>query len=278
MQIVKWLFGSTPSVEGIAEPSDHNIDIYRQGLDQLTELGYAAVEIPHVGHLTLKEASALGEYIRQSGLFVSSVHADVCRTHDEADLNTYRHLHTINVHNTAAIGAKILVEHAIPSSEPDDIERERDRFGTSITMASSCGLITAIENGGDNYQLVWEIVQSFDSDQAGVCLDIGHANLGTVSIPKIIECFSDRLIHVHAHDNMGAFDAHRPLGQGSVDWDEAFKELAGCNYQGAIIFEVASPYARANAPESVNKKSTVLDDLIQSIKYYRKVALSYEVQ
>ena len=162
--------------------------------------------------------------------------------------------------------------------DKDDIERERDRFGASIATASSHGLITAIENGSDNHKLVWEIVQSFDSAQAGVCLDIGHANLGTGSMHKIIEQFSKRLIHVHAHDNMGTFDAHRPLGQGSVDWDETFKELVRCNYKGVIIFEVASPYARANAPESANKELTVSDDLIYSIEYYQKITHSYEIQ
>lgn len=61
-----------------------------------------------------------------------------------------------------------------------------------------------------------------------VCLDIGHANYSRVPVAQWFEALGNTIGYIHLSDNMGAFDDHLPLGQGTIDWkacDAAVKAL-----------------------------------------------------
>ena len=73
--------------------------------------------------------------------------------------------------------------------------------------------------------------------ELGFHLDIGHFHLNSRQPADFIRAFSDRLVHVHLHDNDGSKDQHLPPGTGRIDWDETIKALKTC-YDGTITLEV----------------------------------------
>ncbi|MEM2924148.1 MAG: sugar phosphate isomerase/epimerase family protein [Methanocellales archaeon] len=63
-----------------------------------------------------------------------------------------------------------------------------------------------------------------NSDQnIGIALDVGHAYL-----TKTLKSFlsnSEKIAHVHLHDNLGKKDDHLPIGTGAIKWQELLPKL-----------------------------------------------------
>lgn len=61
----------------------------------------------------------------------------------------------------------------------------------------------------------------------GLCLDAGHLNLfSSVRPVKWIEEAGPCLGQLHLHDNFGHRDDHLPVGQGRIDYQDLFRNLA----------------------------------------------------
>lgn len=76
----------------------------------------------------------------------------------------------------------------------------------------------------------------------GFHLDIGHANLsGGANVTKeFCRKYGRRLMHVHISDNRGDFDAHMPLGAGTIDWPAEIGHLKRIGYRRTVTLEVFS--------------------------------------
>jgi sugar phosphate isomerase/epimerase len=87
-------------------------------------------------------------------------------------------------------------------------------------------------------------------------LDVGHAFIENRmrGVRDYLEAFSDRLAHVHMHDNHGKEDEHLPLGKGKIDVPEVIRLLKDINYDRTITFEVFSSHA----------------DAVRSMRYFSK--------
>lgn len=78
----------------------------------------------------------------------------------------------------------------------------------------------------------------------GITLDIGHGELLSPENTAygFIETFSNRIRHVHIHDNRGgnspADDLHLPLGEGSINFEPILSALCKSGYHGSITLEV----------------------------------------
>jgi len=60
----------------------------------------------------------------------------------------------------------------------------------------------------------------------GWCFDIGHhLAFGDVSLDAWLDVLGPYLGQLHLHDNSGADDEHRALGQGTIDFDPLFDHL-----------------------------------------------------
>ena len=70
----------------------------------------------------------------------------------------------------------------------------------------------------------------------GLALDIGHANTYG-QVEDFLTKFSDKIVHVHAHDNLGEIDQHLGIGYGNIDWEKAAKLLKRANFDKTIIIE-----------------------------------------
>lgn len=66
--------------------------------------------------------------------------------------------------------------------------------------------------------------------------DIGHANTYN-QVNEFLRQFSDRIFHVHLHDNHGECDEHNVIGQGTVPWSALKGSLAKKSFQGLMVIE-----------------------------------------
>ena len=57
----------------------------------------------------------------------------------------------------------------------------------------------------------------------GTCLDTGHAYLSG-DLYKVMHKLSGHLQLIHANDNSGNYDDHKPPGEGNIDWNRFLSE------------------------------------------------------
>ncbi len=113
-----------------------------------------------------------------------------------------------------------------------------------LKHSSDLGLELAVENLDEKTFSVKDFEEIFSAlPEAKFLLDIGHANMGSPkgkAIHSFLKAFSPRMIHVHAHDNMGYEDDHLPIGAGFINWSEVISALKKV-YNGTVTLEIHSP-------------------------------------
>ena len=71
-----------------------------------------------------------------------------------------------------------------------------------------------------------ELLEKMKSPWFGFCLDIGHQHAFSRStLDKWLHATWPYLKEVHLHDNDGSFDAHFPIGSGTINFDYLFRFL-----------------------------------------------------
>lgn len=87
-------------------------------------------------------------------------------------------------------------------------------------------------------------------------LDVAHAFIENRvrGVKEYIAAFSDRLVHVHLHDNHGEQDEHLPLGRGRIDVRKVVKLLKEARYDKTVTFEVFTSRADAVRSRELFKK------------------------
>ena len=87
-------------------------------------------------------------------------------------------------------------------------------------------------------RLVQWLEEDLELGSAGVCLDVGHANIVGDAVDAVETC-SGHIVTTHLHDNRAGRDDHLVPGQGSIDWDAVTMAFQKVGYDGAWIFELA---------------------------------------
>lgn len=77
------------------------------------------------------------------------------------------------------------------------------------------------------------MVESLERENAGLTLDIGHANTNRL-VDEFLKDIGN-VIHVHLHDNNGRTDEHLELGKGNINWKEVVRKLD--TYNGRFVIE-----------------------------------------
>ena len=77
---------------------------------------------------------------------------------------------------------------------------------------------------------------------AGICYDIGHANVSGYKISEHLEFLKGRIDILHIHDNMGKGqkDAHMLPFDGTVDWDDVAEGIKRADFGGVLDVEVTA--------------------------------------
>ena len=107
----------------------------------------------------------------------------------------------------------------------------------------------AVENThlpSGSVEIVMDIADRYPENRVGVCLDLGHANIGG-DVRNAIRDSATRLVHVHASDNFGDRDDHLVPGRGTIAWGEVFDGLREIGFPGPFTVEIRD-YTRGDAP------------------------------
>jgi len=154
-------------------------------------------------------------------------------------------------------------------------ERMQHAAATLSKVAQRCqelGIRCVLENKlphllfGTVSDILW-IMGAMSTVNIGTCLDTGHAFL-TGDLYRVMHKLSGHLEMVHASDNTGKSDEHRPPGDGSINWTRLLSELSLTGFHGGIILELASTDDLAGLLAGARKARSFLREIS------RRLALS----
>lgn len=75
---------------------------------------------------------------------------------------------------------------------------------------------------------------------AGICWDVGHANISGYSQSEQMKILDGKLDVLHIHDNDGKKDAHLLPFRGTVDWEDVAFGMRCCRFEGILDVEVSA--------------------------------------
>lgn len=107
--------------------------------------------------------------------------------------------------------------------------------------AGDCRL--AVENiYEETPEVLVQLVDEIDSAWFGHCFDAGHWRLfGRCSMADWLDALTEKLYHLHLHDNHGASDQHLPVGDGSIDFTPLQRKLGTGSALPSMTLEAHSP-------------------------------------
>ncbi len=106
-------------------------------------------------------------------------------------------------------------------------------------LAQDYDLNIFIENSPDiDPTPLRSLMERIEDKRIGVCLDIGHANYSQVPIRQWFEELGEWIGYLHLSDNHGTYDDHVPLGEGSIDFEEADRLFGTLGRNVPITLEV----------------------------------------
>jgi sugar phosphate isomerase/epimerase len=211
--------------------------------------GFENIELwgmsPHLSLDKPEKLKNISRIINDLGIKVRSMHAPFYRTIWDAfsghwlslsDPDAGRRREALDM-AAKAIKASEIFGHRVLVLHCGFSEKKKSRDGKNlvgsirklIEISRDYGVKLALENGPDSYGGVssaLEIIQEFDPESLGFCLDLGHANLEPGMNPaRAIKRIGLRLANLHVSDNYGKTDEHNPPGQGNIAWDKVGKKL-----------------------------------------------------
>jgi sugar phosphate isomerase/epimerase len=82
---------------------------------------------------------------------------------------------------------------------------------------------------------LWDAVRD---ENLGFILDVAHQHAQKEMIPLAIEKLGRHMKYVHVADNDSRDNRHLPPGDGNVDWDEIFSQLARRGFDGFFAIDI----------------------------------------
>jgi sugar phosphate isomerase/epimerase len=111
-----------------------------------------------------------------------------------------------------------------------------------LKIADDYGVKIAIENVPEPYPFLMKSIDDFRKfyqeigEDIGLIFDVGHANLNR-QITPFLTVFAGKIVHIHAHDNLGDQDQHLGIGYGSIDWKSFADALKRISYDKIVVVE-----------------------------------------
>jgi sugar phosphate isomerase/epimerase len=227
-------------------------------LDGFCGAGVTAVELStpprHFDPGRHEQVAQVGERLGRLGIAPVSIHAPFGGSLDLSDPNPHHRYAAIGAILTAASalrelgGTRVIVHVTDVVREGQHVEERLTRCTEALcVVARAChhmGATLVVETplphlvGGHPDEFAW-VLGKLDRG-VGVCFDTGHAALGR-HWDRFIDLVGDRLVHVHANDNLGEFDDHLPPGDGSIDWPHIHETLTRVGFDGWIVLELSCP-------------------------------------
>jgi len=111
-----------------------------------------------------------------------------------------------------------------------------------LKTAKHYGVSIGVENLPEPFPFLMKNVEDFSRfyndfhEDLGLAFDIGHANINN-QIKEFVTRFSSKIVHIHAHDNIGTQDLHLGIGYGNIQWTEVAESIKRNKYHGAVMLE-----------------------------------------
>jgi len=132
----------------------------------------------------------------------------------------------------------------------------RDSIRKIDAMAREYSVVIGVENLPGGSWMIFntpeEMENLLEGTDLGFTFDVGHAHTSG-NIMEFLD-LRDRIVNVHIHDNMGEYDQHLVLGEGTLPLEDVVRKLAP-HYSGNWIIE-------SNTIEEGITSRRVLEDII----------------
>ena len=240
-------FGSTTNV--IKERiTPEYVDRYRAVGVTCLEIG---AKVEFVGPDDAEQHALLREHFEKTGARAHSIHAQhkggfTIANEDAAIRDAAIAQARMAARIIVALGGDVVVVHpGGVTREVADMDaylaRVREHAPRIVEAVSSEGARVAFENAlpehyPDRPDALMDLVEMFPLEQAGVCIDTGHANC-TPWTTAAIRRAAGRILTTHVQDNDGTRDMHIMPGHGTTDWDTFMQAFYDAGYGGPWVFE-----------------------------------------
>jgi len=249
--------------------STHLYHSERLSFDHLVEIAahsFDAIELfatrSHFDYHDPRAVATLDGWLKDIGLRLHSIHAPIAESlvngrwggafsNASAD-------RTARERAVAEAVAALEVAHRIPtgfivvhlgvpaSQQPQAGDNSRDAARHSLEQiyeaASPLGVGVAAEVIPNDLSAPTSLVHMLEEEVelpgAGICLDLGHAQM-MGDLLDAIETVAEHLVTTHVHDNRGRTDEHLPPFAGTIDWAAVMMELQKVGYDGTLMLELA---------------------------------------
>ncbi|HEY0284301.1 MAG TPA: sugar phosphate isomerase/epimerase family protein [Vicinamibacterales bacterium] len=263
---------------GVSTHLYHEDRLQQAHLLEIAANGFEAVEVfatrSHFDYHDPAAIRTLKGWLAEARLDLHSIHAPITdvfangraqRTFSTAVRDNDARKATLHEIGTALQIAKIipfefLVVHlGVPVAQhPGHDDNNRDAALRSVEdihrMADAVGVKVALEVMGNNLSTAPDLVEllerNVESDDLGICMDVGHAHI-LGDTPEAIETTSEYLVTTHIHDNRRQSDDHLVPFQGSIDWAAAIMAFEKIGYDGVLMYEVRA----AESPRAVLERA-----------------------
>jgi len=231
-------------------------------LEPIRHSGFSMIEIcsfpKHLDYHDLDAIHRVVQRVDELGLEAYSFHAPFA---DHIDITAFnpdqRNLALQEILKAAEAAAILQVRYFVIHPGPEHeqtphlpcgerFERMQNAAGTLNKVAQRCrelGIGCVLENKlphllfGGTSDILW-ILGAMTTINIGTCLDTGHAFLSG-DLYNVMHKLSGHLQMIHANDNGGNFDDHKPPGEGNIDWEKLLTELSQIAFQGGFILELS---------------------------------------
>ena len=255
-------------------------------LESLRQGGFSMIEVcsfpAHLDYHDVEQVKRAGALINELGMEPYSFHAPFADHIDISALDHGRREAALAeilraVEAASILGVRYFVIHPGPEhsfNPPIEEYFHRLQYASQVLnrVAFRChekGMRCVLENKlphllfGNTRDLLW-ILGSLDTTEVGICLDTGHAFLAG-GIYNVIHKLSGHLQMIHANDNHGHGDDHKPPGEGSIDWPRILRELARSHFRGGFILEVSGEGDPAQVLESARRGRRFLRETARTV-------------
>lgn len=251
---------------GISTHLFHDRRLERAHLAEIAGAGFESIELfatrSHFDYRDPAAVDALAEWLAGTRLRLHSVHAPITEHFGAGDRWTATYSNAVGdaarrqaaVQETEAalqiartIPFPLLVVHlGTPDSKNNPADNQRGAAVRSAQdicrIAAPLGVRVAFEvipNAISTPAALTGMLEAdLDAENAGVCLDFGHAFLGG-DVPDAIETVAEHLVATHVHDNHRRTDDHLAPYRGRIDWDSALMSMQKIGYEGTYMMELA---------------------------------------
>ena len=179
-------------------------------------------------------------YAHDAGLFIENIHTPFKGINnlwlDNLDGNALTERYLKMIDDCVDNDIPTMILHLYSSKSPPPCEIGLNRILQIVEKAEKNGINIAFENLTRTGHLDY-VLNSVESDYAGLCFDSGHHYYKTPD-DDLLEKHGSRLKALHLHDNDGIDDKHRLPFDGTIDWSETMRKIAQTGYAGAISLEV----------------------------------------